>query len=332
MYRFWFERTLPAAYAPLLEGVAIAVGAATETPDAPYAALGTAQAIIAGGRLTYDARLMDLAPELRVISRSGIGLNNVSIPEATVRGIAVCNAPDAPTISTAEHAIALMFAVARQLKWCDRALQRGGKTDFFNDYDGLELRGTRLGLIGLGRIGSRVAKLALALEMTVIGFDPFISAEHAQEIGVELVSTVEEVLPMADIVSLHVPLTPETQGMINAERLARMKPGAILINAARGGLVDEAALLGALENGHLRGAGLDVFVSEPPSAEHPLLSRDDVVATPHIASATNAGKDRMWQAAIIQALQVLKGERPAHLVNPEIWPINTTLPPGGQQS
>jgi D-3-phosphoglycerate dehydrogenase len=177
-----------------------------------------------------------------------------------------------------------------------------------------------------------VAILALALEMTVIGFDPFISAERAHEIGVELVSTLEEVLSVADIVSLHVPLTPETQGIISAERLARMKPGAILINAARGGLVDEAALLGALESGHLWGAGLDVFVSEPPAADHPLLARDDVVATPHIASATNAGKDRMWQAAIIQALQVLEGERPAHLVNPEVWPINTTLPPGGQQS
>lgn len=323
IYRFWFERTLPAAYAPLLEGVAIAVGAATETPETPYAALGTAQAIIAGGRLTYDARLMDLAPQLRVISRSGIGLNNVSIPEATARGVAVCNAPDAPTVSTAEHTIALMLAVAKQLKWCDQTLRRGDKADFFNDYAGLELRGTRLGLIGLGRIGSRVAKLALGFEMTVIGFDPLLSMERAQELGIERVSTVEEVLATAEIVSLHVPLTPETQGLMNAERLARMKPGAILINAARGGLVDEAALLAALENGHLRGAGLDVFASEPPAADHPLLGRDDVVATPHIASATNAGKDRMWRAAIIQALQVLAGERPAHLVNPEVWPVNS---------
>jgi len=319
MYKIWFERTLPPVYASLLNGVAVAVGAASETPETPFAALEDAQAIIAGGRIRYNATLMDLAPHLRVISRTGIGLDNVSIPDATVRGIAVCNAPDAPTISTAEHTIALMFAVARQLKWSDRALRRGGKIDFFNQYNGLELRGARLGVIGLGRIGSRVAKLAMALEMTVMAFDPFISVEQAREIGVELAPTLEEMLPGVDVLSLHMPLTPKTRGTMNAKRLAQMKSGAILINAARGGLVDEAALLDALKRGHLRGAGLDVFASEPPAPDNPLLNRDDVIVTPHIASATGAGKDRLWRAAIIQALQALQGERPAHLVNPEIW-------------
>ncbi len=321
MYRIWFERTLPPVYAPLLNGVAVAVGAASETPDTPFAALAEAQAIIAGGRLTYDATLMDLAPQLRVISRTGIGLDNVSISEATTRGIAVCNAPDAPTISTAEHTIALMFAVARQLKWSDLALRRGGEVDFFNEYNGLELRGARLGLIGLGRIGRRVAKLATALKMTVIGFDPFISAEQACEDGIELVPSLKELLPTVDILSLHLPLTPNTRGAINSKRLAQMKPGAILINAARGGLVDEAALLDALQSGHLRGAGLDVFASEPPAPDNPLLNRDDVIVTPHVAAATGAGKDRLWHTSIIQALQVLQGERPAHLVNSEVWPL-----------
>ena len=128
-------------------------------------------------------------------------------------------------------------------------------------------------------------------------------------------------MAIADIISLHVPLTPETQGMMSVERLAQMKPGAILINAARGGLVDEVALIEALERGHLQGAGLDVFASEPPSPDNPLLNRDDVIVTPHIAAATGAGKDRLWQTAIRQALQILQGERPAHLVNPEVWPV-----------
>jgi D-3-phosphoglycerate dehydrogenase len=196
------------------------------------------------------------------------------------------------------------------------------KINFHSEYNGLELYERRLGLIGMGRIGSRVAKIALALGMSVVGFDPFISAERANELGVELAPTLEAALHTADIVSLHLPLTPETRGLINAERLAQMKPGAILINAARGGLVDEAALFDALESGHLWGAGLDVFDPEPPSADHPLLARDDVIATPHIASGTGVGQDRLWHTAITQALQVLRGERPPHLVNPEVWPVD----------
>jgi len=322
MYRIWLERILPSAYAPLLEGVAVIVGVAGDTPDDPLAALDEAEAIIAGGRLDYNAALMDRAPQLRVISRTGIGVDRVAVSEATARRIAVCNAPDAPTISTAEQAIALMFAVAKQLKWSDRVLHAGGRPDFFNEYDGLELYGKRLGLIGLGRIGGHVAKLALGIGMNVVGFDPFISTERAEELGVELVSNVEELLHIADVVSLHTPLLPETRRLINAERLAQMKPGAILINTARGGLVDEAALFDALESGHLFGAGLDVFEAEPPPPNHPLLGRDDVITSPHIAAATRAGKDRLWRTAVTQALQVLRGEKPPHLVNPEVWGLD----------
>lgn len=322
MYHFWFERTLPSAYAPLLEGVVVAVGAASETPATPFAAVAEAEAIIAGGRLTYGAALMDRAPWLRVISRTGIGLDNIDLAEATRRGIVVCNAPDAPTLSTAEHTLALLFAVAKQLKWCNQALNSDERGDFFNRYKGLELYGLQLGLIGLGRIGSRVAQLAQGIGMKVIGFDPFITAERAAGLGVTMTATLAELLRRADVVSLHLPLTSETRGLIDAERLAQMKPGSILINAARGGLVDETALLEALERKHLRGAGLDVFATEPPPVNHPLLGRDEVVATPHIAAATDAGKDRLWHAAIEQALQVLRGQRPTHLVNPEVWPLD----------
>jgi D-3-phosphoglycerate dehydrogenase len=320
MHKIWFERTLPPKYADLLDGVAVSIGSASENPEIPFGSISEAQAIIAGGRFNYDAAIMDRAPQLRVIARTGIGLDNVSLSAATARGVAVCNAPDAPTISTAEHTIALIFAVAKQLKWIDRALGRAGKQDYFNDYNGFELYGRRLGLIGLGRIGSRVGELALGLGMKVSGFDPLIPAEQAARRGFELVQALETLLGQADVVSLHVPLLPETRGMIDAARLAQMKQGAILINAARGGLVDEKALLAALEKGRLRGAGLDVFESEPPSPDHPLLARADVIATPHIAAATGASKDRLWQTAIGQALQVLGGERPAHLANPEVWP------------
>lgn len=313
MFKIWFERLLPPKHAHLLAQVAVAIGAGTHTPD-----LTEAQAIIAGSNLLYNGTLMNQAPHLQVIARTGIGVDNVVIPDATVRGVAVCNTPDAPTIATAEHTLALLFAVAKQLTWFARTLQKRERIDYFARYTGFELDGARLGLVGLGRIGQRVAKLAQGVGMTVAAVDPFVSPEQAAAIGVELMPTLDRLLPTADVLSLHVPRTPETLGLINAERLALMKPGAILINAARGGLVDEAALLDALERGHLRGAGLDVFDIEPPPPDHPLLSRDDVVTTPHIASATGPGKDRLWEQAIIQALQLLRGQRPPHILNPEV--------------
>src|SRR5437867_9733203 len=321
-YRLWCERSLPPEYTPLLEALAVYAGTASASPDAPLSALPGAHAIIASSRIRYDGALMDRVPTLRVISRTGIGVDNISIPDATARGIAVCNVPDGPTISTAEHAIALMLAAAKQLKQSEIALRRGENRELFNDYQGREVFGLRLAVIGLGRIGSRVAQIASALGMQVIGYDPYLSAERAAAVGVERVLTLQSALETADIVSLHVPWTNETWHLIDATRLAQMKRGAILVNTAGGVLVDEAALLGALESGHLRGAGLDVFESEPPPPDNPLLHREDVIATPHIASATGASKDRLWRGAIAQALQVLRGERPPYLVNPEVWPVH----------
>ncbi len=320
MYRLWLERPLPPQCAALLDGVATVVGVASETPAEPLRALVDAEGIIAGSRVQYDAALLEQAPALRVISRTGIGLDNIAIAAATARGVAVCNAPDAPTISTAEHTITLLLAVARDLKRLDRLVREGATTDYFGAYNGLELDGLQLGVVGLGRIGGRVATLARGLGMAVVAFDPIVAPQRAAELGVTLAPDLETLLRGADAVTLHVPLGDATRHLIDARRLALMKPGAILINAARGGLVDEAALLAALEQGRLRGAGLDVFEQEPPQPGHPLLGRDDVVATPHIASATSTGKIRLWQEALTQALQVLRGERPPHLVNPEIWP------------
>lgn len=320
MYRIWCERELPPQCAYLLDGVAIAVSTAGAAPEAALSTVAEAQAVIASSRVRYDGAFMDRFPTVRVIARTGIGLDNVSIPDATARHVAVCYTPDAPTISTSEHTVALMLAAVKHLKRCDRDLRRGQKKDFFTDYQGIEVYGLQLGLVGLGRIGKRVAKIAAAFGMTVKAHDPGVSAEQAHELGVELVPTLEDVLRSADIVSLHIPLTDETRNLLNAERLALMKPGSYLVNAARGGLVDQAALLDALESGHLHGAGLDVFPHEPPDPQSPLLQRDDVIATPHIAGATPASKDRLWSSAITQALQVLRGERPRHLANPEVWP------------
>ena len=189
MYRLWFELALPPAYTHLLDDTAAAIGSASATPDAPLAALPAAQAIIASAWITYDAALMDQAPALRVIARIGIGYDNISVSEATARGIAVCNVPDGPTISTAELTLTLMFAVAKQIQTSGRALRRGGQTDFFTNYRGRELSGLQLGVVGVGRIGSRVAQAARALGMRVVGFSPSLSDARAAELGIERAPT-----------------------------------------------------------------------------------------------------------------------------------------------
>jgi D-3-phosphoglycerate dehydrogenase len=319
MYRIWFERKLPQEHAHLIDGVARPLGFAVAPSADPLAEIAQADAVIASAKVSYDAALMDSAPALKVIARTGVGYDNISVADATARGICVCYTPDAPTISTAEHTIALMLAAAKQLKRYNRAMVEQPTADHISDYYGLELYGRRLGLVGLGRIGSRVAHVARALGMSVAAYDPFVPPGRAAEMGVELAPSLEALLGESDVVSLHVPASAETRHLMNAERLAQMKPGAYLINAARGALVDEAALLEALDSGHLGGAGLDVFEAEPPPGDHPLLSRGDVIATPHLAGPSPAGRQRMWEGAIGQALQVLHNERPAHLLNPDVW-------------
>jgi D-3-phosphoglycerate dehydrogenase len=321
MKKIWFERPVPVEHLPLLQGRVNLLGAAGPSGSDPLATLPQAEAIIAASRIRYNADFFAQAPRLRAICRTGIGYDNISLDDATACGVAVCNVPDGPTVSTAEHAVALLLAVAKNLKPAGEALRNGVRGDFFSMFTGVELDGLTLGLVGLGRIGTRVARAALGLGMKVLAFDPCLDRDRARALGVERAASLDLLLSQADVVSLHLPLTSETRLLINAGRIAQMKPGAILINSARGGLVDEQALLAALEAGHLRGAGLDVFETEPPPADHPLLSRPDVVATPHIAAATTASKIRLWEGAIRQALAVLDGERPPHLLNPQVWPL-----------
>ena len=311
----WFER-------PVLPELAVTVAAACTvlgpaTDDDPYAGAATAVAAVVGAAPYGDA-FMERAPGLIAIARTGIGYDGVDVAAATRRGIAVCNTPDGPTISTAEHAVTLMLVVAKNVKAAESALRAGTASGYYSRHHSIELQGKVLGLVGFGRIAKHVARIAEGLGMRIVTFDPYLPAS-ALPAGVERADTLDALLGSADVVSVHVPLTDDSREMFGAERFAAMKPGAVFINTARGALVDNDALLGALDQDRLFGAGLDVTSPEPLPAGHPLLSRDDVVITPHVASATADGKARIFRIAFQQALSVVDGLRPEHLVNPEVW-------------
>ena len=227
--------------------------------------------------------LMDAAAMLRVIGRAGVGVDNIDVPAATERGIVVMNAPDGNTITTAEHTIALLIALARRIPQANSSLKSGHwerKT-----FVGVELQGKTLGVVGLGRIGRTVAARARAFGMKIVAFDPFIAPEQARDLEIEL-APLDELFQNADFITIHTPLTSDTRGVIGPEAFARMKEGVRIINCARGGLVDEAALYDAIKSGIVAGAALDVFVEEPPPLDHPLLQLDEVIVTPHLGAST----------------------------------------------
>jgi phosphoglycerate dehydrogenase-like enzyme len=281
--------------------------------------LGEASAAIVGG-IRWDAPRFDLAPGLRVLARTGIGVDAVDLDEATRRGVLVANTPDGPTVSTAEHTMALLFTVAKTIGPHQDRLRRatGG---YAIASTATELDGLTLGLLAYGRIARRVARMAVGVGMRVIVCDPYLEPGSLPE-G-EVVPEVvdfDQLLARADVLSLHAPLTDETARIMDRAAFARCRPGVIFLNAARGGLVDHEALIEALDSGRVRSAGLDVTDPEPLDPAHPLLHRDDVVVTPHVASSTEVGRDRMLSMAIEQALQALAGQRPTHLVNTGAWP------------
>jgi D-3-phosphoglycerate dehydrogenase len=226
--------------------------------------------------------LLEAAGRLKVVGRAGIGVDNVDVPAATGRGVVVMNTPFGNSITTAEHAIALMFALARQIPEADQSTQAGKWEK--NRFMGVELTSKVLGLIGCGNIGSIVAERAIGLKMRVIAYDPFLTPERAQDLGVEKV-TLEELLARADLISLHTPLTDSTRNILSADNLARTKKGVRIINCARGGLIDEAALKAGLESGHIGGAALDVFADEP-AHDNPLFGTPNFISTPHLGAST----------------------------------------------
>src|ERR1700730_11130437 len=235
------------------------------------------------------AKMLERAQNLKVIGRAGIGVDNVDIPAATARGIIVMNRPFGNSITTAEHAITLMLSLARQIPEAD-ASTRAGKWEK-NKFLGVEIFGKTLGVIGCGNIGSIVADRALGMKMEVIAYDPFPSDERAIDIGVEKVD-LEDLLRRADFITLHTPLTDKTRNIINADSLKLTKKGLRLVNCARGGLVDEAALYAALKSGHIAGAALDVFATEPAS-ESPLFALPNVVCTPHLGASTTEAQENV---------------------------------------
>jgi D-3-phosphoglycerate dehydrogenase / 2-oxoglutarate reductase len=293
--RFFFDRPVPPGYEQLLDERAVAVG--PDDVDLPGAV-----AVIAGPR-RWDAAAMDLGPDLVVISRTGIGYDAVDVVAANERGIVVCNAPEAPSVSTAEHTLALLLAVTKGLPM-QQARANVGLGPAANA-NGLELDGHTLGLVALGRIARRVALAAQAMGMHVIAADPYLTESPLP--GVELVG-LDDIWRRSDVVSLHAPGTVETRHMVNATTLAAMKQGSYLVNCARGSLVDQDALVASLDGGHLAGAALDVTEPEPLPEGHPLLGRDDVIVTPHIASSTAIGRRRLYEHAITNALAVLAGD------------------------
>ncbi|MBC7813158.1 MAG: 3-phosphoglycerate dehydrogenase, partial [Burkholderiales bacterium] len=199
-------------------------------------------------------------------------------------------------------------------------LKTGTKSAFYKDYQAVELFGKQLGLIGFGRIGGHVARIAQSIGMKVAAYDPYAAPTLAADLGITLLPTLEALLGSSDVVSLHLPLNEQTHKIMNAERFAQMKPGAIFINTSRGGHVDESALIAAVDSGHLFGAGLDVTDPEPPAADDSILQHPKIVVTPHIASGTKDSKSRIYEMALEQVFMVARGEQPPHLVNPEVWP------------
>ncbi len=289
------DRDFPDEYRDLIDGRALICGPHDDE-------LTTADAVIAGATRPWNAAAFALGPRVRVISRIGVGYDNVVVADANAAGIAVCYAPLAPSVSTAEHTLALMFAMTKSLPThIERATHgfTGGVAS------GMELDGRILGLVGLGRIARRVATAAIALGMRVVACDPFVTESGIE--GIAMVSFAE-VLATADVVSLHAPASVETRHMIGVETLAQMKPGAYLVNCARGTLVDQDALLVALDSGRLAGAALDVTDPEPLPVGHPLLAHPAVIVTPHIASSTSAGRRRLYEHAIDNALNFLAGQ------------------------
>ncbi len=234
--------------------------------------------------------ILEKATKLRVIGRAGIGVDNIDLTAASARGVVVMNTPFGNSITTAEHAIAMMFALARQIPQANASTHAGKweKSGFM----GVEITGKTLGLVGCGNIGSVVASRAIGLRMKVIAYDPFLGADRAEELGVEKVEDLGDLLARADFVSLHLPKTDKTANILSAERIARMKPGARLINCARGGLVDEAAVVEALKDGRLAGAAFDVFAVEP-ATDNPLFGLPNVVATPHLGASTTEAQENV---------------------------------------
>jgi D-3-phosphoglycerate dehydrogenase / 2-oxoglutarate reductase len=279
--------------------------------EALFEALAGAEALLVRSATRVDAEALGHASRLKVVARAGVGLDNVDVPAATERGVMVVNAPTSNIVSAAEHAIALLLAVARRIPAADASLRDGQWKR--SSFGGVELSGKTVGVIGLGKIGQLVAQRLAAFGTELIAYDPYVSPALAAQLGIGLVD-LDELLSRADAISIHLPKTAETLGLIGADQLAKAKPGVLIINAARGGLIDEQALADAVRTGQVGGAGIDVFATEPCTAS-PLFALPQVVVTPHLGASTTEAQDRAGTDVARSVLRALRGEFVANAVN-----------------
>jgi len=278
--------------------------------------IGDFDALVVRSETRVTAPIIDAGRKLRVVGRAGVGVDNIDVPAATRRGIIVVNAPRGNIVAAAEHTVALLFSLARWVPQADASVKRGEWTR--SKFIGTEIRGKTLGVVGLGNVGSEVAKRAHGLEMEVIAYDPVVSVERAELFNVALV-TLPELLERADFVTVHVPLVESNRNLIGAPELARMKPTAFLVNTARGGIVDESALCAALQSGQIAAAAADVFVTEPPGA-NPLLALPNFIATPHIGASTAEAQVSVAFDVAEEVAAVLAGDLPRFAVNAPALP------------
>jgi len=275
------------------------------------AAVGDADALLVRSATTVDDEVLAAAPKLKIVARAGVGLDNVDVDAATARGVMVVNAPTSNIHSAAEHAVALLLAAARQVPAADATLR--DRTWKRSKFSGVELFGKTVGVVGLGRIGQLVAHRLAAFDTDIVAYDPYLPAARAAQLGIELLP-LDEVLARADFITMHLPKTPETAGLLNREALAKTKAGVVIVNAARGGLIDEQALADAITSGHVRAAGLDVFDTEP-CTDSPLFELEQVVVTPHLGASTAEAQDRAGTDVAESVKLALAGEFVPDAVN-----------------
>ncbi len=294
-------------------------------PEELLGVVGEYDALVVRSETKVTADVIKAGKKLQVVARAGIGVDNIDLDAATSAGIAVVNAPTGNTVAAAEHTVALMLALARNIPSAHQSMKEGEWKR--SSFMGIEVRNKTLGVIGLGRVGSEVARRAQSFAMNLVAYDPFVAPDYARRLGVELLS-FEEVLAQSDFLTLHTPLTDSSRNLISTKELARMKPGARLINVARGELIDENALLEALNNGKLAGVALDVFAKEPPGP-NPLLDHPKVVITPHLGASTQEAQREVAVEAAEQVLAVLQGEPARNTVNAPFVPpeVHAVLEP-----
>jgi D-3-phosphoglycerate dehydrogenase len=288
-------------------------------PEELISIIGDYEALVVRSQTQVTARVIEAGKKLQVIGRAGVGIDNIDVDRATRQGIVVVNAPTGNTISAAEHTIALMLALARHIPQANTVLKSGvwRRSDFM----GTEVRGKTLGIIGLGNVGSEVARRARGLEMKLLGYDPFISVDQARKLEVELVP-LEQLLRESDFITLHIPRTETTKGLIGAKELALVKPTARIINCARGGLINEKTLAKAVKEGHIAGAAIDVF-SKEPTTESALFESDNIIVTPHLGASTTEAQAMAARDVALQIVDVFNGRPARYSVNAPFIPAET---------